>query len=1245
MPPITAPSALDRFLDDLDPELARIAADLTRALARSAHHRGGRATHTTGVSATGRLRVTAGPDVPPHPLLRPGAEYAVALRHASFKGMADDAVRDGRSASLRLLAADVRGDDGQPRLEDGLFDLILSTGDTFVLRDAHIFHRWFFASLEQRAEILRWYAAFAPSFAGFVRSPDSFTDLDYHSQITYHFDGEDGARRLARFRLTVPEDRPDGGLVDPAELQLPLDYVPRRAGDARPTTYLRDEFRRRVGDGGVDYRLQVQLRELPADPAARRAACDTTVAWPVAEFPWRELAALHLGEVLPEDVAARLAFNVARTPRGLELVRAEDAADPAAIGHLRAIAYVASAAVRQGRPLPPRLAALLDRHGGPLELPSADDPRVLRPDNILRGLDPGFRAELGRFARELYRRMAALGRPPASSRGVLLAGEIHFTPQGGVPEHPLLAADRRLPVVLRHVGELAFDDEAILDCRCAHLRVLADAGDPTRGLLDLNLFSAPAYRVPHARAVMAWWLADRAGREAIADQTPGLRARMAAWIRDPDSYATLHYHALLTFALTDAGGGAHWARLRLIPGDRGPDRGFIDPARLVPGLEYVPRAAGDARPRAHLRDELRRRLAAGPVEYVLQIQTRPRGGDDDPALDTTVAWPEDQVPWRDLASLRLDRELADVDVDIRPEATPATLALPRAAAVDALASVGQFSAIANDIIARLHAGRPPHPELQAMIDELPAAAPAPAPTARRIGVIGAGAAGLVAARELQRRGLAVTVLERATSVGGKSACFDVDGRLYDLGTHLCTSQYHALRRLADEVGCPTELTDQLVSFDAETRKTYVVGDTFLGDIRSYARMLELRRDAFPGLGRPGLVHAAAALAEPAGAWLARHGLQALVHTMSLDIGYTSSGYGYLDQPDLPALYLMRMVELGGFLDTAQQRHYQGEWTIAGGFMNLWRRVAAQLHDVRLGVHIHAVDRLPDRVLVRTDAGDLEFDAIVVTTPLEASLGFLDADAEEIDLFGRVRYNSYYTHVVSLAGLPRKGFYMVAQHSLTGDRRGRVTAFHHRHADTDVYTVYAYGRPGQTVAEAQRVLREDVAALGGEVQAIHTCKRWDFFPHVGADDIRAGFYERIEARQGKRRTYYAGSALSFELVECVVAHAQELVARCFDEQAPPPAPRPVAPAADPSRPTRGYLEIRAWMVDHLAAELRVPSARIDAHVAMESYAIDSVVANSLMGEFSEWLGFRVTPALFVEHPTIDALARSLAGEDY
>lgn len=143
MPALSAQSALDRFFEELDPELARIAAELTRALARGARQRAGRATHTTGVSATGTVTVIADPSLPPHPLWQPGATYAVALRHASFKGFADDAVRDGRSASLRILASGERGDDGLLRLEEGLADLILSTGDTFVLRDARIFHRWY----------------------------------------------------------------------------------------------------------------------------------------------------------------------------------------------------------------------------------------------------------------------------------------------------------------------------------------------------------------------------------------------------------------------------------------------------------------------------------------------------------------------------------------------------------------------------------------------------------------------------------------------------------------------------------------------------------------------------------------------------------------------------------------------------------------------------------------------------------------------------------------------------------------------------------------------------------------------------------------------------------------------------------------------------------------------------------------------------------------------------------------------
>ncbi|HET7475158.1 MAG TPA: FAD-dependent oxidoreductase, partial [Dermatophilaceae bacterium] len=50
-------------------------------------------------------------------------------------------------------------------------------------------------------------------------------------------------------------------------------------------------------------------------------------------------------------------------------------------------------------------------------------------------------------------------------------------------------------------------------------------------------------------------------------------------------------------------------------------------------------------------------------------------------------------------------------------------------------------------------------------------------------VLGAGPAGLAAAWQAARRGLAVTVLERAARVGGLSASFEVAGQRVDLGSH------------------------------------------------------------------------------------------------------------------------------------------------------------------------------------------------------------------------------------------------------------------------------------------------------------------------------------------------------------------------------------------------------------------------------------------------------------------------------
>ncbi len=74
-----------------------------------------------------------------------------------------------------------------------------------------------------------------------------------------------------------------------------------------------------------------------------------------------------------------------------------------------------------------------------------------------------------------------------------------------------------------------------------------------------------------------------------------------------------------------------------------------------------------------------------------------------------------------------------------------------------------------------------------------------------VAVLGAGLAGLAAARDLARGGADVTVLEARDRVGGRvDAATLADGRVAQLGGEVVGSQHTAYLQLADELGLPME---------------------------------------------------------------------------------------------------------------------------------------------------------------------------------------------------------------------------------------------------------------------------------------------------------------------------------------------------------------------------------------------------------------------------------------------------------
>src|SRR5271156_3405324 len=71
-------------------------------------------------------------------------------------------------------------------------------------------------------------------------------------------------------------------------------------------------------------------------------------------------------------------------------------------------------------------------------------------------------------------------------------------------------------------------------------------------------------------------------------------------------------------------------------------------------------------------------------------------------------------------------------------------------------------------------------------------------------------------------------------------------------------------------------------------------------------------------------------------------------------------------------------------------------------------------------------------------------------------------------------------------------------------------------------------------------------------------------------------------------------------------------------------------------------IQAWLVAKLSERLKIESHEIDIREPFASYGLGSTEAVSLAGELAEWLGRKLSPALAYEYPTIEALARHLAG---
>ncbi|MBH8560701.1 hypothetical protein I8748_00500 [Nostoc sp. CENA67] len=337
----------DPRVRDIEPKFSKIISDIARVFGQMAQLKGRRATHSFGTVAKGVLEVVKQPDIPPHRLLEAGKKFPVLLRHANIKGFRDDAILDGRGATLRILNGPADAPITALDLHTPILDVLMSTGRCFILPDAASFSRWVASSLQDRGKLLVEFPKITPIFAEIIRNPDSYTKLHYYSETTYLFVGLDGQQYYLRYRLINSDRSADTGFINSADLRLPLDYLPRLENDTRPETYLQNDYQQRVKNGGVKYILQFQLRAVSDNQAANEEAKDCTIPWDETQYPCKDVAVISLTEIVPSELAEPLEFNPYHAPADLSLILAHSINETASLNHLRSVVYQISANMRK----------------------------------------------------------------------------------------------------------------------------------------------------------------------------------------------------------------------------------------------------------------------------------------------------------------------------------------------------------------------------------------------------------------------------------------------------------------------------------------------------------------------------------------------------------------------------------------------------------------------------------------------------------------------------------------------------------------------------------------------------------------------------------------------------------------------------------------------------------------------------------------------------------------------------------
>ncbi|WP_035291630.1 FAD-dependent oxidoreductase [Clostridium sp. KNHs214] len=414
----------------------------------------------------------------------------------------------------------------------------------------------------------------------------------------------------------------------------------------------------------------------------------------------------------------------------------------------------------------------------------------------------------------------------------------------------------------------------------------------------------------------------------------------------------------------------------------------------------------------------------------------------------------------------------------------------------------------------------------------------------KICIVGAGISGLSVAWFLKEKGYKnITVLEKSERLGGKCHSPRFKGRTYEMGA-----------AMGDEINYNTILDImEKLNFKGDGPKlnakifNHINGEELVGITQEekplfqaqLAKMKHLLETKYKGYNLPGHANTHEDLKETFYDFCMMNEVPLCLKVWLNP--FTSFGYGYFNL--IPAAYVLQYIDW----DTVESMFSKKIMTWSEGTEIFCERIAESLDQrPRLNTSISKIERKNNKVYIYTEFGKEEYDKIIFTSPLQDLHDYVDIDDDEKELFEKIITNQYNVYSCTVENFSiNSGYY---PKNMVQSRAGHVMFYLSRWKDDpeQILTFYILGDSSQNIGdkECRALLEEDLRKFNINLRDVILHKTWRYFPHINSTEMKNGWYEKLEGKQGNLNTFYAGEIMSFSNLEECASYSKTLVKRFF-----------------------------------------------------------------------------------------------------